>query len=192
MPNKEGGYAPNYTPTATTDGHRGFIVDCEVTAEVNETQEAATSVDRIEKTFGQKPTKFLTDGGNNSGAVMQEMEERGVEFYAPAAVNQPPEGHPAKRDDPREPIPTQQWPDLPRNKAGRLHDSCFVYDPQGDQYYCPQGEPLPFLRVKIGSATRAPEDVADIPLQGVQELLVGGGMLPSRDPLWTDDQPRSI
>ena len=34
MPNKEGGYAPNYTPTATTDGHRGFIVDGEVTADV--------------------------------------------------------------------------------------------------------------------------------------------------------------
>jgi hypothetical protein len=29
MPNKEGGYAPNYTPTATTDSHRGFIVDAE-------------------------------------------------------------------------------------------------------------------------------------------------------------------
>ncbi len=148
MPNKEGGYAPNYTPTATTDGHRGFIVDCEVIAEVNETKEAAASVDRIEETFGQKPTKFLTDGGNNSGAVMQEMEERGVEFYAPAAVNQPQEGHPAKRDDPRQPIPTQQWPELPRNKAGRLDNSCFVYDPQEDQYYCPQGEPLPFVRVK--------------------------------------------
>ena len=26
MPNKEGGYAPNYTPTATTDGQCGFIV----------------------------------------------------------------------------------------------------------------------------------------------------------------------
>ena len=25
MPNKEGGYAPNYTPTATTDGHRGHV-----------------------------------------------------------------------------------------------------------------------------------------------------------------------
>ena len=57
MPNKEGGYAPNYTPTATTDGHRGFIVDCEVLAEVNETQEAVASVDRIAETFGQKPSQ---------------------------------------------------------------------------------------------------------------------------------------
>ncbi len=29
MPNKEGGYAPNYTPTASTDGGTGFIVDCD-------------------------------------------------------------------------------------------------------------------------------------------------------------------
>jgi transposase len=148
MPNKEGGYAPNYTPTATTDGHRGFIVDCEVIGEVNETKEATASVDRIEETFGQKPTKFLTDGGNNSGSVMQGMEERGVEFYAPANVNQPQEDHPAKRDDPREPIPWQQWPDLPRSRTGRLHNSCFVYDPEQDQYDCPQGKPLPFAREK--------------------------------------------
>jgi len=32
MPNKEGGYAPNYTPTAATDGAAGFIVDCDVIA----------------------------------------------------------------------------------------------------------------------------------------------------------------
>jgi transposase len=148
MPNKEGGYAANYTPTATTDGHRGFIVDCEVLAEVNETREAASSVDRIEETFGQKPAKFLTDGGNNSGLVMQEMEERGVEFYAPTTVNQPQAGHPAQRDNPREPIPCEQWPDLPRTQAGRLPNSCFVYDADEDQYYCPQGKPLPFVRTK--------------------------------------------
>ena len=73
MPNKEGGYAPNYTPTATTDGHRGFIVDCDVTADANESGVAVPSVDRIEETFGQKPEKFLTDAGNNHGHVIAEM-----------------------------------------------------------------------------------------------------------------------
>lgn len=84
MPNKGGGYAPNYTPTVTTDGHRGFIVDCDVTDDVNEGSLAAPSVDRIEETFGVKPEKFLTDGGNNSGPVMDEMEKHSVEFFAPS------------------------------------------------------------------------------------------------------------
>ena len=103
MPNKEGGYAPNYTPTATTDGHRGFIVDCDVTDDVNEGSLAAPSVDRIEEMFDEKPEKFLTDGGNNSGPVMDEMEKRDVEFFAPVRSNQPEEGTPARRADPTQP-----------------------------------------------------------------------------------------
>lgn len=148
MPNKEGGYAPNYTPLATTDGHRGFIVDCEVIAEVNEGLQAAASVDRIEETFGQQPEKFLTDAGNNSGQIQAAMEARGVEFYAPAESSQPQPGNPAHRDDPTQPVPADQWPQLPRNDQGQLDKSCFVYDAPHDQYYCPQGQALPFEKTK--------------------------------------------
>jgi hypothetical protein len=148
MPNKEGGYAPNYTPTATTDGHRGFIVDGDVLAEVNEGCAVAESVDRIEATFGQKPEKFLTDAGNNSGQIIEQMESRGVEFYAPVESSQPQEGNPAKREDPRKPVPESEWPNLPRNGYGQLDKSCFVYQEGEDQYYCPQGHPMPFEQTK--------------------------------------------
>ncbi|MGB5629734.1 MAG: IS1182 family transposase [Woeseiaceae bacterium] len=142
MPNKEGGYAPNYTPTATTDSYRGFIVDSDVTADVNEGSLAAASVDRIEETFGSKPEKFLTDGGNNSGPVIEQMEERGVEFYAPAKSSQPQDGNPARRDDPTQPVAESQRAELPRNKSGQLEKSCFVYDAEQNVYYCPQGHRL--------------------------------------------------
>jgi len=148
MPNKEGGYAPNYTPTATTDGHLGFIVDCDVTSDVNESEVAVPSVDRIEDTFGQKPEKFLTDGGNNSGQVMHEMEQREVEFYAPVESSQPQEGNPALRDDPTQPVPEDQWSELPRNNQKQLDKSCFVYDSEQDQYYCPQGHAMPYEKKK--------------------------------------------
>lgn len=148
MPNKEGGYAPNYTPTATTDGHRGFIVDCDVTAEVHEEGLAVPSVDRIEETFGKKPEKFLTDAGNNSGRVQHEMERREVEFYAPVESSQPREGNPAKRDDPTVPVPESEQPKLPRNNRGQLDKSCFVYNADEDRYYCPQGHAMPFEKAK--------------------------------------------
>jgi hypothetical protein len=144
MPNKEGGYAPNYTPVVTTDSQCGFIVDCDVLGEVNETTAAAEAVDRIEETFGQKPDKFLTDAGNNSGSVMQQMEERGVEFYAPVESNQPQEGSPVGRHDPTQALPEPEWSNLKRNPQGQLDKSCFVYLPEEDQYYCPQGHPMPF------------------------------------------------
>jgi transposase len=148
MPNKEGGYAPNYTPTATTDGTAGFIVDCDVTSEVNESPVLAASVDRIEETFGKKPENLLTDAGNNSGHTMQEMEQRGVEFYAPVVSNQPQEGNPANRPDPTQPVPSSEWPKLPRNNQGQLDKSCFVYDVEQDQYHCPQGRAMPLEKTK--------------------------------------------
>ena len=148
MPNKEGGYAPNYTPVVTTDSQCGLIVDCAVLDEVNETAAAAEAVDRIEDTFGEKPEKFLTDAGNNSGAVMKQMEERGVEFYAPVESNQPPEGSPAGRDDPTQAVPESEWSNLKRNSHGQLDKSCFVYSSEEDQYYCPQGHCMPFDKRK--------------------------------------------
>jgi transposase len=148
MPNKEGGYAPNYTPTATTDSVCGFIVDCDVTAEVGESAAMVASVERIAETFGRKPEQMLTDAGNNGGAVLQEMEQAGVELYAPVASNQPQEGNPAKRDDPTQPVPDAACPKLPRNPQGQLDKSCFVYDADRDQYYCPQGHAMPFEKTK--------------------------------------------
>ena len=148
MPNKEGGYAPNYTPTATTDGERGFIVDGDVLAEVNEGPAALPSVDRIEETFGERPKRFLTDAGNNSGQIMAGMEERGVEFFAPVESTQPQAGNPAFRQDPHVPVPPTAWADLPRNPQGQLDKSCFVYDASEDQYYCPQSQTLPYEQTK--------------------------------------------
>ena len=153
MPNKEGGYAPNYSPVATTDGQCGFIVDCDVIAQVNETSEAVPSVDRIEENLGEKPARFLTDAGNISGAVQQAMEDRGIEFYAPVESSQPQPGNPARRNDPRQPVPESEWPNLPRNSQGQLDKSCFVYDAASDQYYCPQGQALSFAKNK-GDADR--------------------------------------
>jgi transposase len=148
MPNKEGGYAANYTPTAFTDGHAGFIVDDDVLAEINEGPAAVAGVERIEENFGRKPEKLLTDAGNNSGQIMQEMERLNVEFYAPAVSNQPQEGNPAKRDDPTQPVPESEWPGLPRNNQGKLDKSSFVFDAEKDQYYCPQGHAMPFEKTK--------------------------------------------
>jgi transposase len=145
MPNKEGGYAPNYTPVATTDGERGFIVDGEVLNVVNETAEAAASVDRIREQFGETPVNFLTDSGNASGLVQQAMEERGVTLYVPTPE---PCANPAQRDDLTQAVPEAQWSQLPLNSQQRLDKSCFRYDAAQDRYYCPLGQPLEFAESK--------------------------------------------
>jgi transposase len=148
LPNKEGGYAPNYTPTATTDGHRGFIVDADVLNEVNETPAFVPSLERVEEMLGERPQKALTDAGNNSGAVLEGLEQRGIDGYAPVESNQPQPGNPALRDDPTQPVPEDQWDRLPRSGRKHLAKSCFIYDAEQDVYYCPQGHAMPYEKMK--------------------------------------------
>ncbi len=144
MPNKEGGYAPNYTPLAATDAASGMIVDCDVIAAPNEQTETLSAVDRIEETFGRKPEKMLADTAHGMGFNLAGMEERGVDFYAPLPSQTPAEGNPAKRSDPRQPVAEEDRPKLPRNDKRKLAKSCFVYDAESDTYYCPMGRRLDY------------------------------------------------
>ena len=148
MPNKEGGYAPNYTPVAATDGAQDFIVDCDVISGPNEHHELLPSVQRIEENFGQKPGSVAADKAFGTGPNLEGMEQRRVEFYTPVESPAPQEGNPAKREDPRQAVPEQDWPKLPRNDKKKLAKCCFVYNEAADMYCCPMGNELPYRETK--------------------------------------------
>jgi transposase len=148
MPNKEGGYAANYTPLVATDGQAGIIVDCDVIGTPNEQTEMLAAADRIEENFGQKPQRMLADAAFGTGANLAGMEARQIEFLTPVESQVPQEGNPAKREDPRQPVPEAEWSKLPRNDKKKLAKSCFVYDEQADRYYCPMGKPLVYEETK--------------------------------------------
>jgi len=149
LPNKEGGYAPNYTPTAAVDTHRDFIVDAEVLPDANENAELVPMVDRVEDVFGQRPEAVLADGLNATGPNIVDLEQRDVEFFSPSSASEASEGNPAVRADPRQPVPEEQWPKLPISPhTKKLDKSCFVFVPEENMYYCPRGEPLPFEKSK--------------------------------------------
>jgi hypothetical protein len=71
MPNKEGGYAPNYNPVAAVDGASGMIVDADVLNEMSEGETVIPTVERIEAAFGQKPEQFLADSTFATGAHLR-------------------------------------------------------------------------------------------------------------------------
>jgi transposase len=148
MPNKEGGYAPNYTPTAAVDGTSGFIVDCDVIDTPKENQELLGSVDRITEDFKRQPGKVLADGAFGTIMTLKGMEERQVDFYTPVESPLPEAGNPALRDDPSIPVTEADWPKLPCNASKQLAKSCFVYEEKTDQYYCPMGKPMPYKHTK--------------------------------------------
>jgi transposase len=148
MPNKEGGHAPNYTPLAATDAKDGWIVDADVVADPHEEGETLAAVDHIEENFGEKPERFMADSQHATGANLEGMEQRQVDFYTPMESPSPTEGNPAKREDPRQAVPEAEWGKLPRNAQKKLDKSDFVYDAEKDLYYCPMGRELRYEETK--------------------------------------------
>jgi transposase len=148
MPNKEGGYAPNYTPLAATDGAAKYILDANVIAGPNEHSELVPSVDRIGEDYQQKPGSVAADKAFGTGQNLEAMEKCQVELYTPVESPSPQEGNPAKREDPRQPVPEADWPNLPRDNRGKLAKSCFLHDPETDMCYCPMGKEMPYRETK--------------------------------------------
>lgn len=183
MPNKDGGFAPNYTPTATVDVESGLIVEATVLGVINEDQHLIPSIESVQEQFGleQAPAEVLADGLIGTGANLAAAEERGIIVYSPCSIPDPAT-NPALRADPTQPVPVDQWDRLPMKKtkvsgkAGQqLEKSAFVYDAERDCYWCPQGKSLPYKNTTSeasGTGERirrryqaAPEACADCPLR---------------------------
>jgi transposase len=154
MPNKEGGYAPNYTPAVATDGAQGFIVDCDVIAGPNEQNELLNSVDRIEENFEKKPENLSADKAFGTGPNLAGMESRKVNFHTPVESPSPQPGNPALRADPRQPVPEAEWPNLPRTGKKKLAKCCFIYDEEADVYFCPMGQEMHYRDTKKSQAVQ--------------------------------------
>jgi transposase len=149
LPNKEGGYAPNYTPLAATDGHCGFIVDADVIAETTEHLQTLPMVDRIAQELGQPVQTALADGAHATGANIVGLAERGVELLTNLKSAEPGADHPARRDDPTQPVAEAKRAQLPINpQSKRLDKSNFLYDAARDCYWCPMGQPLAYAETK--------------------------------------------
>ncbi len=142
-PNKEGGFAANYTPLAGVDVDSGLIVTADVIPGTDEEQHLVAAVEAVEANFGVQPQEVLADGLFATGSNLPKLEDKNVTLYSPPGV---PKHNPALRDDPTQPVPADQYDRLPTKKIRggkrRLDKAAFVYDQQSDRYLCPQGEPL--------------------------------------------------
>jgi transposase len=179
MPNKEGGFAPNSTPTATVDVESGLIVEATVLGVVNEAPDLIQTVEAVQQQFGlaELPKEVLADGLMATGANLAAVEARGITLYSPCPLPDPAK-NPALRDLPTQPVPPEQWKQLPmkKTKGGtQLDKSAFVYDADRDCYWCPLGKPLPHATTTHearGSRQRirrryqaSPQDCAGCPLR---------------------------
>lgn len=182
-PNKDGGFAPNYTPLATVDAGSGLIVGCDVIAMTNEDRSLLPQLEEVQRDFGlERPVpEVLADGMMGSGANLHALEERNITLYAPSQWADPTT-NPARRDDLSRPVPAEQVDALPsrttKTSSGAtttFAKDAFVHDADRDCYWCPQGETLPLAitsreRSAVGNQERrryrsAPEACAACPLR---------------------------
>ncbi|MBW1860315.1 MAG: IS1182 family transposase [Deltaproteobacteria bacterium] len=145
MPNKDGGFAPNYTPVVAADGECGYIADTEVIPGNDEAGLTATLIDQIEDDYGQKPQEVLADALFSTGPTLQALEDREVDAYISIETGVSTDNNPAIRGDLTKPVPSEQWPQLPRSpQSKRLDRSAFIYSSIEDCYYCPTGKKMAY------------------------------------------------
>lgn len=136
-PNKEGGYAPNYTPMATVESQTGAIVHADVLPGSDEASAVVPAVEAVEALTGQKPDAVLADTSFASGEVLDALDSNDIDAYMPTPSDSPP-NNPALRDAPSTPVAEQERERLPKH-GGKLARTAFVYDPDADVYFCPMG-----------------------------------------------------
>ncbi len=142
LPNKEGGYAPNYTPMIVTETANGFIVGVDVVIGNVEHHQLATLIDVIASDYDVDIARMLADRAYTTGENLVEMEARNVEMLGPLAEPQCID-NPAHREDLTQPVEEAALDKLPINpQTKRFDKSAFVYDAELDYYYCPAGEPM--------------------------------------------------
>ena len=165
-PNKEGGFAPNYTPLVTVDVASGLIVGCDVIAMTDEEHHLVGQVAAVQRDFGleQAVPEVLADTRSLTGANLQALEERGVTLFAPSRIADI-QTNPARRADPSQPVAEDQRDKLPmkttKHKEGtkttQLTKDAFVYDPANDCYWCPIGQALKYrtaTKEKVANGTQ--------------------------------------
>ncbi|MHC4886041.1 MAG: IS1182 family transposase [Planctomycetota bacterium] len=143
QPNKDGGFAPNYTPTAAVDKESGCIVAADVVEGNAESSAVLPAVEEAKDGYGVKPTRVCADGNLACGQDQAALSEEDITFYAPVE-SVPADLSPAARPDPRQPLLEEKWSDLPVSgkKRKQLARAAFLYDAEEDCYWCPVGKPL--------------------------------------------------
>jgi transposase len=149
LPNKEGGYAPNYTPMAATDVFGGFIVATDVLSTESEQSVLPSMLDDIYECFGEYPATAFGDGVYPTGENLVKMDDCDVELLSPLPGAVADEDNPALRDDPSVPVPAEDHDKLPISKqTKKLDKAAFIYNEEEDRYYCPEGRPLDYEQTK--------------------------------------------
>ena len=166
MKDKEGRSKPNYNTQVGVDDAYGAIVAADVNDEPDDSGQLTPMVAQVVAHCGDKPGSVSADSQYNTGSDLAAMEEQQISCYLPDAGQNSEAGPLSEtaqealalaRDG--QVLSESQWEALPRNNQGPIDKSAFVYDETQDEFRCPAGQTLVYLRTtqdkkKWGTAKR--------------------------------------
>ena len=166
MKDKEGRSKPNFNTQVAVDDTCGAIVAADVNDAPDDSGQLTPMVEQVLENCVDKPSSVSADSQYNTGPDLAAMEEKQIDCYLPDAgqnseAPSSPEVVQAALAQARagRTLSESQWAALPRNNKKLIDRSAFVYDEKKDEYRCPAGQALVFLRTsqdkkKWGTAKR--------------------------------------
>ncbi|MHB8542166.1 MAG: IS1182 family transposase [Candidatus Acidiferrales bacterium] len=121
MKQSDRGLALSYNAQISTDAAHGLIVGATVTQEANDSAQLLPAVDRVEERLKKKPRQMVADGGYTTRDNIEKMAGREIDFLG-----------------------SMRWENVPSGTStpDRLPPSAFIYQPETDRYFCPEGKIL--------------------------------------------------
>jgi transposase len=153
LKDKEGRRKANYNAQVAVDTAAGMIVADAVNDRAEDSGQLTPVLEQVGENCGRLPAEASADSQYNTGPELAKLEELEVTGYV-AAVHQRSDGAAPVGERAAalaavragQELTDPQWAALPRNEHGYLDKAAFGYDAARDEYRCPAGQRLTFLR----------------------------------------------
>jgi transposase len=127
---KGGKFVRGYSGQVAADSEHQVIVGLKATAQNTDNDQLNPMLNEIEKTTGKAPERLVADSGYYTDEAVVEASKSKTDCVVPdsetaAQLNNPKRGE---------------------NGEAAYHVSRFTYDEATDEFICPQGKKLPFVR----------------------------------------------
>jgi transposase len=121
------GLAPSYNVQVTTDAANGIIIGVEASKNPSDADNLIPALEQVKEDFGVYPKQVIADGDYTNRKTVGELAERHIDFYG-------------------------SWGETKRNSGHGIHPgyeaSSFRYDQRRNEFICPEGKRLPYLRTQ--------------------------------------------
>jgi hypothetical protein len=121
------GLAPSYNVQITTDAAHGIIIGVEASKNPSDAENLIPALEQVKEDFDAYPKQVIADGDYTNRKMVCETAEREIDFYG-------------------------SWGETERNSGHGIHPayeaSAFRYDQRRNEFICPQGKRLPYLRTQ--------------------------------------------